>query len=625
MAETVKIPARLFRAGEIEVRADAADGEADDRRVTLAFSSETPVLRYFGWEVLGHGDGEVDMSRLASGRAPLLTDHRHTIDAQVGVVESARIDGTEGQAVVRFGKSARADEVLARVRDGEITGVSVGYEVTRMVQVGERDGEPIIRASWRPYEITLCPVPADATVGIGRDGSAEGAEITLTIETKDAPMADKIDTTTPTGGDDAQRSKAPAQANVQADHKAERTRSKEIRALARKFNVSDDKVDNALEGDTSVAAFQRQILDDMGSTESEATRSKNSAIGLTDKETRSFSLIKAVRFLSNPNDKRAREAAAFEIEASEAAQAHLGREARGILVPADVLTSQAFGRSQNVGTPAKGGNLVATDYLDGSFIGLLRKRAALTRLGVRTLTGLDGNVAIPRQIGGGTAYWLGEGGAPTETDLDFNLLNLTPHTLAAAVPITRRAMIQATPDMEALVRDDLIQVMALEMDRVGLNGDASGDAPNGLLDFAGINTVDFAAPQVGNAQPSWNEVVQMETEIASDDADVDGMQYVFNAAMRGNLKSRLDANGRRDPMMVDGEVNGYRALVSNNAPAGGMLFGNWSDFIMAMWSGLDLTVDTATLAASGGVHLRAFQDVDFGARHVESFCYGRQP
>ncbi|MEL6586752.1 MAG: phage major capsid protein, partial [Pseudomonadota bacterium] len=468
MADTVKVPARLTRAGEIHTRAEVPEGDADDRRVTLTFSSETPVLRMFGFEVLGHGEGEVDMVRLASGKAPLLTDHRHSIDAQVGVVESAKIEGTEGRATVRFGKSARASEILARVRDGEVSGVSVGYEILSLARVGEKDGEPILRAKWRPFEITLCPVPADATVGVGRDGSPEGREIHLKIEGSDMPK-DTIDTTP--APETGTRDKAPAQPAPTYDPKAERARVKEIRALGRKFKVEDDKVDAALEGDTSVAAFQRQILDDMGSTEAEATRSKNAAIGLTDKETRSFSLLKAVRFLANPTDKRAREEAAFEIEASEAAQDQLGRDAKGLLVPSDVLTHQAFGRSQNVSTPTKGGNLVAKDYLEGSFIGLLRKRAALTRLGVRTLTGLDGNVAIPRQIGGGTAYWLGEGGAPTESDLDFNLLNTTPHTLGAAVPITRRAMIQATPDMESLVRDDLIRVMALEIDRVGLNGE----------------------------------------------------------------------------------------------------------------------------------------------------------
>lgn len=618
MSENLKVPARMIRAGTIDgARAD--DPEKDDRRVTMTFSSEEPVLRYFGFEVLGHEDGEVDLVRLASGRAALLTDHTQSIDAQVGVVEKAWIEDGKGRAVVRFGKSARAEEILARVRDDEITGVSVAYEYTKLVQVGEQDGEPIIRAHWRPYEITLCPVPADHTVGIGR--SKDGDEISLKLEqkTKGSDMTKENNAPAPEGETRAAPAPAaPASPAPKADFSGERARVKEIRALARKFDVADDKVDAAIDGDTSVSAFQRTILDDMGSADAEATRSKDAAIGLTDKEVRKYSLMNAVRFLANPTDERARKAAAFEIEASQAAQEHLGRDAKGLLVPADVLASQSFGRAQNVGSPAAGGALVETDYLDGSFISLLRKRSALTRLNARMLTGLSGNVAIPRQTGGGTAYWVGEGNGPTDSELAFNTLNMTPHTLAAAVPITRRAMIQTSPDIEALVRDDLIRTLALEMDRVGINGDTDPDAPDGLLDSA-ITTVDFAT----DGEPTWKEVVQLESVIGADDADVDGMQYAFNAMMRGYLKSAPKVAGTAEFMMNGNEVNGYNSVVSNNTPANGMLHGNWLDFIIAMWSGLDLTVDTATLAASGGAHIRAFQDLDFGIRHVESFSYGR--
>ncbi len=642
MSDKIKVPARLLRAGVLEARApDGSDGA--DRRVALTFSSEAPVARNFilesgedfvGLEVLGHGEGEVDLSRLATGRAPLLTDHSQSIDSQAGVVEKAWIEGGRGRAICRIGKGARASEILERIRDGEISGVSVGYTIKGFSQVGTdpESGHRILRAHWCPYEITLCPVPADPSVGIGRAASGD-AEITLPlkIEMEGHDMA-KDDTTqhtgtqhTVAGGDDAQTRSIPAapKGPSAADAlRADKARQREIRALGRKFEVDPDKVEAALEGDTTVAAFQRAILDDMGSEQAEGTRSKNAEIGLTEKEVKSFSLMRAVRFLTDPTDQKARAAAAFELEVSEAAQDKLGRSAKGILVPGDVLSHQDFvrgqTRAQNVGTPSAGGALVDTQYMDGSFIGLLRKRAALTRLGVRTLTGLSGNVTIPRQTSGGTAYWVGEGGAPTESQSSFDGLSLTPHTLAAAVPITRRAMLQTSPDMEALVRDDLIRIMALEIDRVGINGDADSDAPDGLMDAA-ISDVDFATA----GAPTWAEVVQMESVIAADDADVEGMKYCFNANMRGWLKSTPKVSGTAEFMMKGTELNGYQSVVSNNAPAASLLYGNWMDFIIAMWSGLDLTVDTATLAASGGVHLRAFQDVDFGLRHDKSFSYGR--
>lgn len=614
----ITIPGRFYRAGEIGVAVpEVAAPEGEDRRVTLAFSSEEPVVREYQisgkptlcLEVLGHADGEVDFTRLEGGRAPLLVDHVQSVDSQVGVVERFWIENGRGYAVVRFGQSARASEILARVRDGELSGVSVGYEVLALTPEPARDGTPVLRARWRPYEITLCPVPADATVGVGRSAAEAAREFSVSLPNEEQDMTNP----------NPAAATVPAEVRAAApDLSAERARVRAIRALAKRFDMADDKVDAAIDAGRSEADFQKEVLDSMASDESTATRARAATVGLTEKEIRQFSILNAVRYLANPNDARARKAAAFEIEVSQAAESTLGRSAQGLLVPADVLSSHNFARAIGVGTPnTNAAALVATDHLDGSFIGMLRKKAALTRLGVRTLTGLVGNVDIPRQASGATVDWVGENGAPAQSLLGFNTVSLTPHTLAGAVPITRRTMLQSTPDIEFLVRDDLIQVLALALDSCGINGSADPDAPEGLLDY-GIPTVDFAG-----AVPTWAEVVAMESAIASADADVDAMRYVMRAPFRGALKSTPKVAGTAEFLMQGNEVNGYEAIMSNNGPAAGSILGNWSDLILAMWSGLDLTVDTASLAASGGLVLRAFQDVDFGLRHAESFVHGR--
>lgn len=629
----VKIPGRLLRAGEFTLDGPPPDPDApgaqdgDERRVTLAFSSEEAVAREFEGEnfleVLGHADGEADLSRLDSGRAPLLVDHVQNVDSQIGVVERAWIEGGRGRAVVRFGKSARAQEILDRVRDGELSGVSVGYEITALNRDGAgTDGLPILRANWRPYEITLCPVPADPTVGVGR--ADDPPERDLEIQ-GDETRGDAAPGDDETRGDAAaieeenMTDKVAAEARKADDLAAERARVKAIRTLGKRFDMPDEKVDDAIEAGRSEEEFQRDVLDEIGSEEAEETRSRQTKIGLTRKEVQKFSLLRAVQYLANPTNAALRKAAAFEIEVSEAAQSALGRSARGLLVPADILSAGDFVRAVGVGSPnTNAGALVATDHQAGSFIEMLRKRAALTRLGVRTLTGLQGNVDIPRQASGATAHWVGENGAPDTSLVGFNTVALTPHTLAGAVPVTRRALIQSSPDIEALIRDDLIQTLALEIDRVGINGSADTDAPDGLLDAA-ITAATFADP----GEPTWLEVVDLEAKLAADDADVAEMRYVMRPGMRGYLKGTPKVAGAAQFLMEGDEVNGYQAVVSNNGPAAGMILGNWSDLILAMWSGLDLTVDTATLAASGGLVMRAFQDVDFGVRHAKSFVHGQ--
>lgn len=625
MSEKIKLPAVGFRAGEISKLATPTDADADDRRADLVFSTEAEVQRsakgrdgsdFHYMEVLGHDPSEVNLETLASGRAPLLVDHERTIDSQVGVVERAWIDAGKGRATVRFGRSARASEILERVRDGEITGVSVGYKIHKFTHTGGAPARPVLRAHWAPFEITLTPTPADAAAGFNRADDAQFT-IELEIETKkikEKEMPDKIEQkTTQT------RAPAPTAPSGQSVDPiiAERARIGAITTRGAQYKMTQVEIDAAIAGGTTADDFNKKILDKMGSDTETATRSADSAIGLSEKEVSNYSLMAAVRYLHNPSDENAR-AAAFEIEASRAAEAEKGEASQGIMIPSDVLSNKVFGRTQQTAVAADGGALVPTDYLTGSFIDLLRKRAALPQLGVRVLSGLTGNVSIPKQTGGATTYWFGEGAGPQASTSQFGNVTLTPHSLGAKVSITRRMVLQSSPDIEALVRDDMIRAISTEIDRVGINGDASSDAPDGLLNTPDLSAVTFSTA----GQPTWAEIVNLETAVAAADADDGNLQYLFNATVNGHLKTVPKVPNTASFISENGRVNGYNSIVSNNAPAGGALFGNWSDLLIGLWSGIDLRVDKSTDADSDGLVLRAFVDLDFAVRHGQSFAYG---
>lgn len=624
----LRIPARLYRAGTVErglvpdgPEAGADDPAEGDRRLRLSFSSEAPVARDFGLEVLGHGAGEVDLSRLAAGVMPLLTDHRASLEDQVGTVESAGIEGGRGVAVVRFGKSARATEILARVRDGEITGVSVGYRIDQATRAGTRDGIPVFRATrWTPLEISLVAMPADETVGIGRAAPSSDT-ITLTLEGESMTTPN-----TPAAAETSAATAARAEDKPADQVGPERARIRDISALGRKFRLPEAEVERAIDAGTPVAEFQRKVLDHLGSGDQTAIRDTAAKVGLTEREVRRYSIVNAINFLANPSDAKARAAAGFEIEVSEAAAERSRSTPKGLLVPADVLSRADFAAGKRAadltaGTAAEGGATIATELLAGSFIDLLRKKSAIMRANPTMLGGLSGNVAIPRQTGGATAYWVGEDTAPAQSGAAFDQVTMTPRTVGAISEISRRLLLQSSVDVEAMVRRDLATGVALEIDAVALNGSADTDAPNGLKDYAAsLNAVDFAAA----GAPTWAELVAMETAIAADDADVDSMAYIFNAALRGYLKQTPKVAGHPVFLMGDDKlVNGYASIVSNQAATGDLWLGNWADFVIGMWSGLDLTVDPYTAAATGAVRVIAHQDVDFAIRHAESFCYGR--
>jgi HK97 family phage major capsid protein len=403
----------------------------------------------------------------------------------------------------------------------------------------------------------------------------------------------------------------PDLAVVQAEAaQAERSRISDITALCDKHGMAD-LGRQMVESGRSIDEARAAVLDKLNIHQEPVTM-QAADLGLSEKESRSFSFLRAINFLANPTDRSAREAAAFEIEASEAAAAKLGRQSRGITIPQDVLR-----RDLNVGAATAGGNLVATDLDAGSFIDLLRNASALDQAGATVLTGLTGNVAIPRQSGAATAYWVAESGSPTESQQTVDQVSLTPKTVAAFTDYSRRLMLQSSIDVENMVRNDLARVLALKIDLAGLYGTGSNGEPLGLKLTTGIGTENFAA-----AIPTFAEVVALESDVATANALLGSPVYLMNAAMRGGLKTKAKDAGSGLFVMEGNEVNGYRGVLSNQVESGDLWFGNFADLIIGYFSGLDLMVDPYTHSTSGTVRVVAMQDVDIAVRHPESFSRG---
>jgi HK97 family phage major capsid protein/HK97 family phage prohead protease len=566
--------------------------EVEDRTYEFPFSSEFPVARYFGNEILSHEANAADLSRLNDG-APLLFNHNP--DRVIGVVEGARIDskGRRGYARVRFSRNPFAQEILSDVKDGVLRNVSFGYSIDKMEERGSGD---FVATAWAPYEVSIVSVPADKTVGIGR------ALTPTEPAASAAPSPDPLP---------SMETNATDLAVVRAEAvEAERSRIAEISALCDKHKMGE-LGRQLVESGRSIDEARAAVLDKMNIPQ-ETVNMSAADLGMTVKEARSFSFLRAINYLSNPTDRSAREAAAFEIEASDAAAAKLGRQSRGITIPQDVLR-----RDLNVGTATAGGNLVETMLDAGSFIDLLRNASALDQAGATVLTGLTGNVAIPRQSGAATAYWVAESGAPTESQQTVDQVSLTPKTVAAYTDYSRRLMIQSSIDVENMVRGDLARVLALKIDLAGLYGTGSNSEPLGLKLTTGIGTENFAA-----AAPTFEEVVALESDVATANALLGSPVYLMNAAMRGGLKTTKKDAGSGMFIMEGTEVNGYRGVLSNQVAAGDLWFGNFADLIIGYFSGLDIMVDPYSNSTSGTVRVVAMQDVDIAVRHPDSFSRG---
>ena len=576
----------------------------DSRTVNLAFSSEEEYVRANGGEILDHNPESVLLDRMKDG-APVLVDHDPT--DHVGVVEKVAIDNDKvGRAQVRFGRSKRATEIFEDIVDGIRRSVSVGYKVLETVTereaIGDDPGSYRV-TKWQPIEVSLVSIPADATVGVGRNTQLEETKVETEkeIEVKAEEVVE-----TPVA-------EAPAPVpSINVDHErevaiaAERKRVADISALGEKASHSELAQEFIKNGGT-VADFNAAIVARIA--EDKPVVKTENEVGLSDKETRSFSFVRAIRAMANPGDRAAQEAASFEREVSDAAQQRYGKEARGFMVPNEVLTR---GDRQNTVDDA---DLVAEDHLGGSFIELLRNKLVVNSMGIRHLSGLRGDIDIPSQESSTTAYWVAEDAAPTASVAGFGSRKASPKTVAAYTDMSRRIMIQSDPSIEALVRTDLAFTMAAAVDKAAIEGDGTSNSPVGVANTPGISTL-------SSASITWGDMIDMQTALSSDNADLGALAYLMNPIEAGTAKQTVRADGEGLMLMAINptSIAGYPAYVTNQITAGTWIFGNWADLIMCSWSGLDLMVDPYSLSTTGAVRTTAFHDVDFVVRHPESFC-----
>lgn len=576
--------------------------DEDARTASLAFASETPYERWWGVEILDVTATSMRQSRLRSG-ANLLCDHDHK--DVVGVIESVEIGADRvGRAVVRFGKSARAEEVWQDVKDGIRRNVSVGYMVHKAQLVETVDGVETYRITdWEPFEVSLVSVPADASVGVGRsleDASPEPEAAPPSVEP--TPIE-------------------PVEVKTMSDVKVieQRNHAAEITAIAGTMPGGAELAMSAIQRGLTVEQFQVEAIRHL-STKPVPTAD----IGMDKKEVRRYSMMRAINALSNPGDRAAQEAAAFERECSEAAAQKMGKQARGFMVPSEVQH-----RDLVVGTPTAGGNLVATDLLAGSFIDALRNAMVIDGLGARFLTGLVGNIAIPKLTGSASAYWVAENTAPTESQQTIGQVTMSPKTVGAYTDISRRLLLQSSLDVEGMVQNDIAQILGQAIQQAAISGTGASNQPSGIL----TQVTSSVIGGTNGAAPTWANIVQLESDVAVANADVGTLAYLTNAKVRGKLKTTSKVSGQNGFVWESGDtpLNGYRAGVTNAVPsnltkgtssgvASAIIFGNWADLVIGMWGALDLTVDPYSGSTAGTVRIVALQDVDIALRNVVSFA-----
>lgn len=561
----------------------------ETRTCELAFSSEAPYQRWWGVEILDHSAEAIDLTRLKSG-GPVLCDH-DTRD-QVGVIESVRIDADRvGRAVVRFGRSARAEEIFRDVVDGIRKNVSVGYSIDDLVLEAKSGDEETYRVTrWTPYEISLVSVPADFSVGVGR--AAESAP--STPSTPEKPKMENIEVI------DAGKVAGDAR-------KAEQERAGAILAIGKQFNLGD-MAEAAVRSGKPLDEFRADVMAHLAS---KPLPTPSAQVGLTNTEAQRYSVLKAVRAMVDRDWSQA----GFEREVHQAICKRAGvSEAPngGFYLPYEVQK-----RDLTAGTPSAGGYLVATDNLGGSFIDLLRNRTLLARLGATMLTGLQGNVTIPKLTAGGTAYWLtNEATAITESNQTLGQLALSPKNVGAYTEVSRQLMMQSSPAADAMIMNDLAKVLGVAIDLAGFEGSGASGQPTGISTTAGIGSVT-------GTTIAYSGIVEFQTDVAGSNALAENCAYVTTPAVAALLKQRVKVASTYSPIwegnILDGNVDGFKASSTLQLTAASMIFGDFSQVVIGEWGMLELALNPYANFAAAISGIRAIQTVDVGVRYAGAF------
>ena len=621
-----KAPTTLKPGTKVE-RAFAVVRESvnvEARTVELSFASEAPYERWWGIEVLDCTATAMRQVRIGNGRAPLLCDH-DTRD-QVGVVQSVTIGADRvARALVRFGKSERASEIFQDVVDGIRANVSVGYLIhkAQLVETSDDGGDTYRVTDWEPYEVSIVSVPADASVGVGRSADdpriaieqaapAQAPEfLSLPTTTEQRTMLQATDTTQAVS---AAAPAAPA-LNIGADaaavRKAEQTRGSEILAVGDQFASHGGReiAMRAIEAGQGVDAVRAEIMNALAAKQTSAV----THLDMSPADVRRFSVLRAVRAMAEKDPR----AAGIEREANLAICKRLGiPEAPhgGFFVPMDV---QGHKRDLTAGTPTAGGNLVATDLAASSFIELLRARSVVAALGATMLPGLVGNVAIPKQTGAATAYWLAnEAAAATESQQTIGQVPLAPKNLAAYTEVSRQLMLQSTPAADQLVMNDFARVLGLAVDLAALEGSGASGQPTGIANTAGIGSV--TGTTLGLAG-----IIEFQTDVAAGNALTPNSAYVTTPSVAALLMQRQRFASTDTPLwtgnVLDGNVMGYRGATTTQLTAASMIFGDFSNVVIGEWGFLEIALNPYASFAAAITGIRAIQTVDVAIRQAAAF------
>jgi HK97 family phage major capsid protein len=307
-----------------------------------------------------------------------------------------------------------------------------------------------------------------------------------------------------------------------------------------------------------------------------------------------------------------------------------GVDAGGICLPTLLIRERRSTLSVTGGTNDQyGGTLVPTEKrgLFGDFY----NTGVLESSGAMVLQGLTGNIDLPVYTKGTDPAKKTENETSGDVGGTFASLALSPERLAGYIPISDRLLLQSPQALETFVGSEIRKAMIGVRETAFFHGTGTSE-PTGIAATSGIGSV---VGGTNGAAPDESDIIDLETEVAIDNALEGNVRYFTNAKVRGKLKktaavASTDSVRVWDRKTPEAPLNGYPASVTNSiksnltkgssSVASAIFFGNAADFVIGYWGGVNLEIvrDVAD-AKAGQRHLVANQYYDAGLLRARSF------
>jgi hypothetical protein len=606
---------------------------------TCTATPDNPDPRQPAYVVLSHASGAIVGDWAKDG---IVIRDNHGGDTVARLTPAYIRNGKLGGDKLIWGSSERAKVLRADVESGVRRNISVegDWDDKDLLLEGEKDGVPMIRAArWTPLAAAIVDVPADPNVGVARSNAAAAIPQTETTKKDDKPAPDN-----PPQVIVRKKESTMTEQEIKDRDIARGKETADIIALGAHYNVPQEIVTRHVIECKPLAEFKDMVLREYAgkkTVEAPAPAGDKVQRGVTDTipadKLYKFSLMRAVVGMAramNPSLELPKVDDGLEREVSQEA-VRLIREnpegknytPRGMCVPWDLVRGgrSSFAREFNIA--GTGSNVVAQNLRPELFIDYLRSKLILPELGVSVLTGLVGDVLIPKQSATASASWVDETTAGASGQLTVGQIKVTPHTLGAYTDISRQLLAQSTPSADMLVMNDLTESLARSLQLAAFHGTGAANQPVGLFTAlsAGYQGYDAVTEATVNSSgsPTYAEVEAMIGAV--EEANIDGdIKFAMRPKAFRYFKT-LGRVGTTGAVPAGSEQNGVKyvadlvtktttSLTSKYAAAG-----RWDSMVLAMWGALDLTLDPYSLSTRGALRVVALQSADVGYRYLPAF------